>query len=107
MNRALVGNAADKEQTEKADWKATDLRKRQLEDLRAVLEGSFGRRFVWRYLGLCGVFHSSFAVNAEQTAFNEGQRNIGLQLLADVNEADPDAYAKMLNEKKAEEKRNG
>lgn len=52
---------------------------------------------MWRYLGKCGLYKSSFTGNST-TFFNEGMRNIGLQMLADITEADADSYAKMAKE---------
>lgn len=69
------------------------------EDLRRVMSTASGRRFVWGQLERAGVFRSSFTGNSE-TFFREGQRNIGLMLLADVNEFCPEQYLTMLMESK-------
>lgn len=58
-----------------------------------------GRRFIWRLLGLCGVYRTSFTGNSG-TFFNEGARNIGLMVLADVQEVALDAYLQMVKEAK-------
>lgn len=87
-------NAADEQQISNAKQKEKLGRERELNDLKFLLSSEQGRRFVWRYLELCGVFKSSFTGSSE-TFFLEGQRNIGLKLLADVMEADPESYIKM------------
>ena len=97
--KALVGNAADEEQVKEAKKKEKRGRERDLEDLGVVLSGPAGRRFVWRYLGACGVFKTSMTGDS-YTYFNEGRRDVGLQLLADVMEADPNAYLLMTKEAK-------
>lgn len=86
---------------------ATVRRRRELEDVALVLSSVEGRRFYWRMLERCGIHKSSFTGN-NTTFFNEGERNIGLLLLADLEEADPDAYVKCLKEARKEEaKYNG
>ena len=97
MTQPLMTNASDPKQVRKADVKKKDEERQELDDVKQLLNSPHGRRFVWRYLGICGVFRSSFTGNSE-TFFNEGQRNIGLQLLGDVNRANPEAYVTMLRE---------
>jgi hypothetical protein len=98
--KAFVGNAADEEQVKSAREKEKSQRDRELDDVRTVLANPVGRRFLWRYLSLCGVFTESFSVNEMMTAYNEGRRNIGLKLLADIHESQPDAYLTMMQEAK-------
>ena len=57
-----------------------------------------GLRIVWSLLGKSGVFRSSMAGSPELTAFNEGRRDIGLALLADVKRLSPENYALMQSE---------
>lgn len=95
--KPLVKNAADKAQVKAAEYKQKRGRERELDDVRSVLSSAEGRRFVWRYLGEAGVFKTSFHGNLE-TFINEGQRMIGLKLLSDINEANPNAYVQMLEE---------
>lgn len=100
--KPVVKNAADKNQVKEAEGKVKRTRERELNDVRMVLSTLQGRRFVWRYLSECGVFRTSFTGNS-QTFFNEGERNIGLKILADVNEAAPEAYLTMMNESKGDQ----
>ena len=86
MGQSLVRNAADAQQVEDAKQKVESKNDQRLNDIREVLNTRRGRRFYWRYLEICGVFRTSNA-DASQIFFNEGMRNVGLQLLADVNEA--------------------
>jgi hypothetical protein len=72
-------------------------RRQQLEDVRWILSTKSGRRFFWRYIGDCGVFRSSFTGSSD-TFFKEGMRIVGLNLLSDINDADPKAYALMMSE---------
>ena len=103
--QSFVRNAADKKQVRHAKRKQESKEERQLNDVRYILNDERGRRFLWRYLNLCGVFRSSFTGNFE-TYFNEGERNVGLKMLADVNEAAPEVYAVMVKEARDREKKD-
>lgn len=82
--------------------KITEEQKREhqknIDDVRKILKTPEGRRYFWRKMSECGIFHSSFNPNSNQTAFNEGERNIGLGMLDEINEADVAAFAQMQNE---------
>lgn len=101
--KVAVKNVADEQQVKAAGLKDRDRRKRELEDVVVILSTQNGRRFYWSYLKKCGIFESSYTGVAEQTFFKEGARNIGLQLMADMNEADPEAYLKMMEEARKDE----
>jgi hypothetical protein len=100
-------NAADAEQFNAADAVAVAERKRKadraetkrLAALKTVMSTREGRRYVWWLLDQCGVFRTSFTGNST-TFFNEGQRNVGLILMGDVNAACPEQYLVMINEAK-------
>lgn len=57
-----------------------------------------GRRIVWRFLDRAGVFRLSFNTNALAMAFNEGSRNEGLRLLAQIHALCPERYPVMVKE---------
>ena len=63
-----------------------------------LMSGPQGRRVVRELLDWCGVYRSSFSTNGSEMSFREGQRNVGLKLLAAVQVAAPDFYLKMLEE---------
>jgi len=101
--KPLVGNASDEEQVAKAGKKVKQREDIDVEDLKYIMDTPQGRRFVWRYLGLCGVYRLSFSGEAShETAFKEGARLIGTTLLNDINTASPEAYFKMIEESKRE-----
>jgi hypothetical protein len=102
--RALVKNASDRDQVKRAAWKEKDLRRNELDDLRQLLDLPAGRRFVWKWLEVAGVFRSSYTGD-NNTFFNEGRRSIGLKMLADVTEAAPEAYLQMIEESRETEER--
>jgi len=98
---AFVKNAADPQQVEKAKQKTESQNDQRLNDVREIMNSVRGRRFYWKLMVKCGIFQNNFhGEQTHDTAYDLGQRNIGLQLLADVNEAAPEAYLKMLGESK-------
>lgn len=98
----MAQNIADEIKVKESEQKGKRFRERELMDMKAILETDYGRRFVWRYMGLTGIFQTSFTGNST-TFFNEGKRDIGLKLLADVTEAKPDAYLLMASEARKRE----
>lgn len=67
--------------------------------LKFILQSEQGRAIIWKILGDCGIFKSSFTGSSE-TFFLEGKRSIGLSLLADLMRVDPNAFIKMQQEKR-------
>lgn len=64
-----------------------------------------GRAFLNDILARCGIYRSSFnAQTPPRTFFREGERNIGLQVLALIHEAHPDAYHVMQKEARERDK---
>ena len=90
-------NAGDENSVKAAEHIGKRTREIELAEMEWLLAQPQGRRFIWRYLEKCGIFKTSFT-GSRETDFLEGQRNVGLWLLADVNEATPEAYAVMLKE---------
>ena len=69
-----------------------ELRKQDIRDLRALLHTREGARFLSRLFDMAGVFAISYVTgDAGATAFNEGARNVGLRVYADVLKADEEA----------------
>lgn len=79
------------EQTEDSDfkWLMTDQR---------------GRRIMRRLLERTGVFRVSFTGDAQTTAFREGERNVGLEMIAQVQRHAPDRLASILTGKDINER---
>lgn len=85
----------DEAQRQVADRK----RLQEIEDFKWLMAHKQGRRIMWRMLSMSGVFRSSMTGNSS-TFFNEGRRDIGLQLMAEINDHSLDAYVLMLKEQK-------
>lgn len=81
-----------------ADKKRALRERVHVEDVKWLMSNKRGRRIVHRLLERHGVWRLSFHTNALQMAFNEGTRNEGLALLAQLNEHCPEFYAQMLKE---------
>jgi hypothetical protein len=73
----------------------------ELEDLKWVLSDTRGMRVLKRIIERTGLFRTSFAGEyPNTTAFNEGQRNIGLFLLDELLTADAEKAAQLLKQGK-------
>lgn len=73
-----------------------------VEDLRWLMGHKPGRRFVRRLLERTGVYRTSFHTSGSVMSFNEGQRNVGLGLVAEIQEHAPDQFLLMLKEQTSE-----
>lgn len=75
-------------------------RRKDLNDIKLLMDTTHGRRVVWRILEAGRVFSSTFSVESLHMAFMEGQRNAGLSILADVMEVAPKKFQVMMLEAK-------
>lgn len=75
-----------------------EARRVEVEDIEEILNSKAGRRFTWRMLERAGVYRTSFNNSGSVTAFNEGRRDIGLFLMAEIHEIAPEQYLAMLRE---------
>jgi hypothetical protein len=81
----------------------------ELDDVRWLMSGKRGRRFMWRLLGDARLYQQSFDGNTNWSIFNEGKRSIALRLVAQIHSIEGGAlqYAQMANEAQVKEKPNG
>ena len=70
--------------------------------LRQLMGSNEGRAWTYELLSLCHVYQSAFSTNAMTMACAEGERNIGLRILADLMQACPERYIEMLKEANGE-----
>ena len=63
QSKVLVKNAGDERQVKVG--KETEKMRRidELNDIRAVLQTKFGRRYLWRLLSKCGIYNSIWEQN--------------------------------------------
>jgi hypothetical protein len=70
------------------------------EGLRQTMGTEQGRKWLYRALMLCDPFRNPFSTDALAMAFRCGEVNIGLQLIAEMQEVSPDLYLQMMKENK-------
>lgn len=73
-------------------------RENEIGDLVWLMSIKRGRRVVRRLLEQAGIYQLSYRDSALETAFNEGQRNAGLRLMAAITANCPEQYALLLKE---------
>lgn len=82
------------------------LKRRDLDDLRAILAMPAGRRFLMRMLDETKVMDISYTGEALSGSFNEGMRHAGLYMLDLFEEADFD-NVQLARRERYEEVKNG
>lgn len=88
-----------------ADARAAAGRKqKKLDDfIAAAVETSQGRFWIWDMLIRCHIFQPVTVFGQfDASAFRDGERNIGLQLIAQLTRVAPDAYILMMKENTSE-----
>lgn len=73
-----------------------DVARREI--IHGVMSTPNGRQWMWDLLGSCHIFATTFVGDPLQSAFAEGQRNVGLSLLADIMAHCPDYYIQAMRE---------
>lgn len=92
----VVGQA--EQQAERKDRAQLEL-ENEIGDLKWLMGNKRGRRVVRRQLEQARIYQTSFSGEAtHQMAFNEGQRNAGLRLIALVTQHCAEQYALLLKE---------
>ena len=95
----MIPNAADPKQIEAASLRS-DLSQDQADsDLAWILADAQGRRFLYRILGIAGIYRNPFDSDHSIMAANCGQMNVGLQLLSEIQRINPEGYLLMLKER--------
>ena len=69
-------------------------------DINALLLVPEFRRYIWRVLSMTNPMDMSYVPGGltEDFYFNEGRRNVGVRIIADLIEADPYAYVGLQEE---------
>lgn len=68
------------------------------EDFKWLMSSPRGRRIVWWLLSKANIYGSSFHTSGSITAFNEGRRSLGLEVLGSVHLHAADRYMEMVKE---------
>ena len=77
----------------------TDNRAIEIAEITAMMSTEGGRRFIARILDSTGVFISTFDLDTHKHAYNAGKRQVGLSLVAELEQACPDKYLQLLEER--------
>lgn len=97
----MSGVAANAKAQEMLRLREEDRARRAASDLRAVMSAPAGRRFVWGLIDV--VMDASFSgEQPNTTAFNEGRRAAGVELLQRAQRDASDLYVQALQEALAE-----
>ena len=89
------GSRKDVRAKEKAE---AALDRQRGEVISALMQSTVGRAYCWAELESCHIFHTSYSPDPQQMAFNEGERNVGLQRLALIMDHSPDEFLLMWRE---------
>ncbi|MEP3276837.1 MAG: hypothetical protein ABJN26_16040 [Stappiaceae bacterium] len=84
----------NEEEQQKQDAQAREDLKR---DMAELLKTPFGRNVLWQVLHKCHVYGTSYGADGH-SAFTDGRRFIGVQLIAAIQQVSPTAYADLLRE---------
>lgn len=95
------------EQLKTAKERERSRRLRELRDVFEVMSTEAGRRFVWRLLGECRVFLSTYDEQPVASYYKQGRRAVGLVVYNDVLEACPELFWDMQDENISKETNNG
>src|SRR6266576_349368 len=91
-------DVSDRTQVRTARRSALAEEREEGERLAAFLGHPVARRWMWRLLEACHTFGTSFDDNPYRTAFREGERNVGIRVLADIMRNCPHQYSVMTQE---------
>lgn len=80
--------------------KVSKERLEELEDLKAIMNTVQGSRFILRLLRITGPYQSRFHADARVHAFMDGERNFGCRIVADLLEACPEQYVRLIADAK-------
>ena len=97
--KQLIRNTSDEQEVREAKTKQKLIQDQYDSHLKSILSTKEGQTVIWKLLGDCRIFQSSFTGTSE-TYFLEGKRSVGLSLLADIMRVEPDSFITMQKNKK-------
>jgi hypothetical protein len=102
-NPALTGNAASREQVDRAG--RAEKRRDLVEDtdFKWLLDQPQFRRYLWRLMGHCHTFESVFDGHGSKMSYNSGMQDVGHFILAEIQVARPNVLILMMEEAKQRE----
>jgi len=82
----MTYNAASRKDVRRLEKQARIDEVERIDTVRTLMATTGGRRWVHDLLVRCHVFASSFSLDAKEMAFREGERHVGLHVLADAQQ---------------------
>lgn len=96
--RDPTDTAALDAEAEADEHQAKRKREQQVDDIKWLMAHAQGRRIMARIFDRTGIRRTPFHTSGSQMSFNAGAQNVGLWLEAEVLDAAPDAYMRLLKE---------
>jgi hypothetical protein len=93
-------DTSDPKEVNKQRKKYARTRADRLRFIEAAMSHEEGRAWFYDLLVFCQIFQNPYDPDPYRTAFLCGQRNVGLRVLLDLQDAAPDDYLKMVRESK-------
>lgn len=94
-----TANAADKGKVKEGSKKANQRRRKELADIKVILELPQGRRVLWRLMEQCNTFESIME-QSSRIYYLAGRQDLGHFLMAEIVASDEEALFKMMREAK-------
>lgn len=95
------------EDKRKADEKARLLRLREEDDLKWLMQHKQGRRFMWRLLGIAGLYRNPMQGDGDAfTNLRCGMQAVGQQMVAEIHGLCPERYFEMVKEQQGSDGRD-
>lgn len=101
MDDDLIRQKVDEKKERRAELR----RIKDLNDIRKVLSIPEGRRVWWKLMAKAGAFRTPYTGETNSTMRNCGEQAIGFFMLSELMDANPQSFAQMQREFKAELKR--
>ena len=95
----MMYDASNRKDIRKAEKEARAAERERHDFIRSIMDQTTGREWILSLLERSHIFHTSFTGEALRSAFNEGERNIGIFILSDIMRCCPDKYMLMMQER--------
>lgn len=94
----VTDTASQEREAAAAEQKAEFKRKQQVDDIKWLMAHAQGRRIMARLFDKTGIRRTPFNTSGSVMSFNAGMQNVGLWLEAEVLDAAPEAYLRLLKD---------
>jgi hypothetical protein len=98
MDKAVVRNAADREQVTAARKKEALTQANRDERLKRLLASEDFRGYIWEVLEECKVFESIMETSA-RVYYNAGRQDVGHEIMGEIVRVSPETFIRMMQER--------